>query len=72
MIEVYEYHGDDGHEFLARFNDDGTVDGTSIFADRLRGWLQNDTSFDYVEENTAVDILLEYRYDNAAYQTYRE
>lgn len=72
MIEIYEYQGsDDGYEFRARFNDNGDVDGDTIVADRLRGVLNN-ASFDYVEHNTAVDVVLEHRYSNAAYQTNRE
>jgi hypothetical protein len=71
MIEVYKYTGDpDNLELVFRVNDDATVDGSNRFADRTRNVLENfsEPAEDYIE---AIEVIIEYRYNNASYVTNR-
>lgn len=72
MIEVYKYTGDpDGLELVFRVNDDATVDGSNRFADRTRNVLENfsEPAENYID---AIEVVIEYRYNNSTYTTHRE
>lgn len=72
MIEVYKYTGDpDDLELVFRVNDDATVDGSNRFADRTRNVLENfsEPAENYID---AIEVVIEYRYNNSTYTTHRE
>lgn len=72
MIEIYKYNDDtDVYESVATFNDDGTVDGTSLVADRLRNII-NAHSADADTYSNAIEVVIQLRYNNGVYFAERE
>lgn len=62
MIEIYRWD-DDGEEYVfdARFNDDGTVDGTTPFAETLSNKVDG-MNIDPAQHSDAIQAVLRHKY----------
>lgn len=71
MIEVYRYDPEaDSLVIQATVNNDASVDGDSVLADRFRNVIDS-FSFDPEENIDAIEVTIEYKYNNALYATDR-
>lgn len=70
-IEIYEYAGDlDNPNHLATIENDGSVTGTGVFADRARNVLSDYTN-PTPDERKAFEHLVRHNYNNSHYITDR-
>lgn len=72
MIEIYRYNrGADKYERVCTFNNDGTIDGSSFEADRLRNIIDGH-NVDPDKYNDEIETIIQLRYNNAVYFSEKE
>jgi hypothetical protein len=72
MIDIYRYNRDAGnYEVVCTFNDDGTVDGSSFEADRLRNIIDGH-NVDPDKYSDAIETIIQLRYNNAVHFSEKE